>query len=445
MNMRSHRSLAFIVIMLVLFVSVFIGFQESPVFSVNAQTSGCVDPTGAPCTPTPTTGPTCGLPGLPPCPTQPANNTPTSQLPLPTRKPIATHTPTPTSTSTPTPTYTPTSTPTPTPQPTITTNPTATLVPTSTFQPTPQKISIPPVFNWIPSLISLIKPPPSMTALLPPWMQPDNIKVTDIEITQAIQCLHNPSCPDNSVPLYSGKVIMVRAYVRLTTGPDSFVYPIGGALCYGNTGAGGCSNPIRPVQKIFVENVADPVSYGRQVLDTTLVFILPMSYATGFSTQTLTVYANYNFEDLPSEIYYKDNYKTVQYQLTASQPIYVRYYPVQDNGFFTPAMEWAKITDYLSRTYPTGEVYPSLGFPLFGKNYAWTTPDSWGCPKGWHDLINDLWYMRSGFGPVAFGEVPNTSLAGGVIGCGVLGGPEAAGMRVTAEMVVWPRRRSVIP
>jgi hypothetical protein len=257
---------------------------------------------------------------------------------------------------------------------------------------------------------------------------PDNIKLTDLEITQAVQCLHDANCPDNSVPLYSGKATLVRAYVRLTTGPDNFVYPIGGALCYGNTGAGGCSNPVRPVQKIFVENVADPVSYGRQVIGTTLDFILPLSFVESPVSQTITVYVNYNFEDLPQESFYKDNYKTLGYQVQASEPLYVKFYPVQDNGYFPPGLEWATITDYLSKTYPTGEVYPSVGFPLYGKNYDWSTPDSWGCPKGWHDLINDLWWLRNGSGPVAFGEVPYQSLSGGVIGCGVLGGPEAAGL-----------------
>jgi hypothetical protein len=259
-------------------------------------------------------------------------------------------------------------------------------------------------------------------------MQSDNLKVTDIEITQAIQCLHNPNCSDNSVPLYAGKATLVRVYVRLTAGPDNMVYPIGGALCYGNTGAGGCLNPIRPVQKTFVYNVNDPVSYGRQVMGTTLNFILPMSYVQSPVSQTLTVYANYNFEDLPSESYYKDNYKTINYQVQESQPIYVRYYPVQDNGYFTPALEWMKINDYVSKTYPTGEVYPSIGFPLLNKNYDWTTADPWGCPKGWHNLINDLFYMRSGSGPIAFGEVPIQSLKGGVVGCGAMGGPEAAGL-----------------
>jgi hypothetical protein len=403
MNAKSQKlTFIHVLIIFIILVTVLL-FQQGAVQTVAAQTQGCTDPlTGAQCTDTPR--PTCGQPGLPPCGGNPAPNTPTDTFrPRPTRTPSPTITPTPTSTITP--------------------------IPTSTLLPTPTVKFNPPYVKQITNIIGGFHLPfdPSVIQL-PSWMQPDNIKVTDIEITQAVQCLHNAGCPDNSVALYTGKVTLVRVYVKLTTGPDSSVYPIGGALCYGNTGAGGCSKPIRPVQKIFVENVADPVSYGRQVMSTTLDFILPMSYVQSATTQTLTVYANYNFEDLPSESYYKDNYKSIQYQVQASEPLYVRFYPVQDAGFFTPGLEWMKITNYLSLTYPTGEIYPSIGFPLLSKNYAWTVPDPWGCPKGWHDLISDLYYMRGGSGPVAYGEVPQPSLAGGVIGCGVLGGPEAAGI-----------------
>lgn len=393
MGIKHSKSMLFPIMVIFLTLSGFLLLQQSSVIPAKAQTQPC------------------GLPGTLPCKKPPSRPTATdTPIPLPT------HTPT----NTPTPTITPTSTS------------TITLIPTSTPIPSPTPKSIPPIVKIIPHVVGYLHPSIDTVAQLPSWMAPDNIKVTDIEITQAVQCLHNPDCADNSVTLYQGKATLVRVYVRLTAGPDSVVYPIGGALCYGNTGAGGCPKPIRPVQKIFVENVKDPVSYGRQVIGTTLNFILPMSYVESPVTQTLTVYANYNFEDLPSESYYKDNYKTIQYQVQSSEPLYVRFYPVQDNGYFTPSMEWATITDYLNKTYPTGEIYPSLGFPLLSKNYDWTTPDSWGCPKGWHNLINDLWYMRSGSGPVAFGEVPYQSLSGGVTGCGVIGGPEAAGLAGTS-------------
>ncbi len=406
-----HPKLGFVFLLLAfLLILAFVIVQQTFVTSVKAQSPGCVNQqTGAACTNTPP--PQCGLPGVPACvrpPNQRATDTP---IPPPTRTPTQTHTPS----ITPSPTNT------------------ITLIPTVTWYPSPTPKPFNYVAKSIPNFLGLVHIPDSISAPLPSWLQPDNIQVTDVEITQAVQCLHDPNCSDNSVALYQGKATLVRVYVRLTTGPDSFVYPIGGALCYGNTGAKGCLNPLRPVNKIFVQNVKDPVSYGRAVMGTTLNFILPLSYVESPVTQTLTVYANYNFEDLPQENYYKDNYKVIQYQVQTSQPIYIRYYPVQDNGYFPPPLAWATINDYISKTYPTNEVYPSIGFPLYGKNYDWTTADPWGCPKGWHDLINDLWTMRSGDGPVAFGEVPYQSIVGGVIGCGVLGGPEAAGLAGTSR------------
>ena len=409
------RNLGSVISLSAVFIMVFLAAILIPAFNpapVAAQTAPCVDPfTGAACTPTPP--PNCGYPGLPPC-NNPPDNTPTRVVVYPTRPPRPTSTPSPTATSISTSTATSTITATITP------------IPTSTPVPSPTpKPPLPPLLAPLPNLIGLFHPPESLVSMLPPWLSPYNIKVTDVEITQAIQCLHNPTCPDNSVALYSGKITLVRVYLRLTSGPTVFVGSIGGALCYGNTGAGGCSNPIYPVKKITVDFVKDPAVTYRSYIDKTLDFILPASYVSGFSTQTLTVYANYNFTDLPGEAFYKDNYKALSYQVTPSEPIYVRFHPVQNKGVLPPAFEWATLTDYLSKSYPTGQFYPSLGIPLYGKDYPWTVPGG-GCGKGWGDLLNDLWYLRGGSGPIAFGEVPYKTITK-YGGCGYMGSPEAAG------------------
>jgi hypothetical protein len=406
-NLRSALSISSVFFLIVLAVIIFQAFTAVP---VAAQTTSCVDPfTGAECTPTPP--PNCGLPGLPPC-GRPHSNTPTRVFVYPTRPPV------PTSTSSPTITPTPTETVTP--------------IPTSTPFPSPTpKPPLPPLLAPLPNLIGLFHPPLNLVAKLPAWLSPYNIKMTDLEITQAVQCLHNPDCPDNSVALYSGKTTLVRAYLTLTSGPTSFVSSISGALCYGNTGAGGCTNPILPAHKVFVDWVKDPVAFDRGTASMTLDFILPSSYVSGFTTQTLTVYVNYKFQDLPSEAFYKDNYKTITYQVTPSKPIYVKFYPVQNKGVFPPGFEWATLTDYLSKTYPTGQVYPSLGIPLYGKDYPWTTPGG-GCGMGWGNLLNDLWYLRGGSGPIAYGEVPYKTITM-YGGCGYMGSPEAAGLAGTSS------------
>jgi hypothetical protein len=412
-NLSAVLSVSSIFSLLVLAVLI---IQASLAVPVAAQTQPCVDPlTGAQCTPT-QPSPNCGLPGLPACDNPPANPAPTRVVIYPTRPPL------------------PTSTPSPTSSPTVTATPTATITPIPTGTPFPSptpKPALPPLLAPLPNLIGLFHPPLNVVAQLPPWLSPYNIKVTDLEITQAIQCLHNSGCADNSVALYSGKTTIVRAYLTLTTGPTVFVSGIGGALCYGNTGAGGCTNPILPIKKVLVESVKDPVAADRGYASMTLDFVLPASYVSGFTTQTLTVYANYKFMDLPSEAFYKDNFKTLTYQVTPSKPIYVRFHPVQNKGVLPPAFEWATLTDYLVKTYPTGQVYPSLGMPLYGKDYPWTTPGG-GCGMGWGNLLNDLWYMRGGSGPIAYGEVPAATITM-YGGCGYMGSPEAAGLAGTAS------------
>jgi len=412
MGKRTFSSVVSVSGVFVPFLFAVILFQAFSVTPVAAQTAPCVDPfTGAACTPTPP--PNCGLPGLPPC-GNPPDNTPTRVVVYPTRPPRPTSTPSATATTI----FTSTATATPTD--------TVTPIPTSTPFPSPTpKPPLPPLLAPLPNLIGLFHPPESLVSMLPDWLSPDNIKMTDVEITQAIQCLHNPSCPDNSVALYSGKITLVRAYVRLSAGPDSSVNSIGGALCYGNTGAGGCSNPILPVNKITVYKVSDVVGFARYDALLTLDFILPPSYVSGFTTQNLTVYVNYKFQDLPGEAFYKDNYKVLSYQVTPSEPIYVKFHPVQNKGVLPPAFEWATLTDYLSKSYPTGQFYPSLGIPLYGKDYPWTTPGG-GCGMGWGNLLKDLWYLRGGSGPIAYGEVPASTITK-YGGCGYMGAPEAAG------------------
>ena len=415
MGKRSLRTALSVSGVFILLLLVLIIMQASGAAPVSAQTLPCVDPaTGAECTPTPPS-PTCGIPGLPPC----DNPTAIPPTDIPANTPVPVFIP---------PTFTPTVTITPTTVSIIPTLPEVTPIPTGTPFPTPTPKAVPPfMLAPLPNLIGLLHPPESLVAKLPAWLSPFNIKLSAIEITQGIQCMHDPNCPDNSVPLYSGKTTLVRAYVSLTGGPQSYVDHIGGVLCYGSTGAGGCANPIQAVKKITVFYGSDPVHYGRYLADDSLDFILPANFVTALTPQTFTVYVNYQFKDLPSEAFYSDNYKSLTYQVTASKPIYVMFHPVQNKGVMPPAMEWATLTDYLVKTYPTGQFYPSLGIPLYGKDYAWTIDDKWGCPKGWHDLINDLWYLRGGSGPIAYGEVPYQTLSGNT-GCGVFGGPEAGGI-----------------
>ena len=104
-NLRTPRSIS-LALLLVVLAAVAAAQFWAPA-SAAAQTGGCDPATGA--CPSNTPGPTCGLPGLPDCPTNPPpppqSNPPTNTpkpRPLPTRTSTATPTATPTSTNTPT-------------------------------------------------------------------------------------------------------------------------------------------------------------------------------------------------------------------------------------------------------------------------------------------------------------------------------------------------------
>ncbi len=375
------------------------------------------------------------------CVTDPAGG-PTCEPPPPQEeKPTKTPRPRP-----PVSTFTPTMTPTPTcdlttgigcPTSTPSSTPTLTLVPTATLLPTPAKTPPSPLVDLITTIIGKFAPDPELTAPLPPWMQPPNIELTGLEITQVIQCFHNLQCPDNSVPLFSGKLTMVRAYVRFKAPPYYWANNIGGALCFGDTGNTGCENPIRPLYKIQVWEDPDPVRYARPQLIYTLDFILPAYFVTGGATKQITVYANYNFEDFPKETYYKDNHRLLQYEVETSEPMYVTVHLVHNLNrnnpnypnqlqyvLANPGAVWV-VYDFLDLTYPTSEIHLSQGSTLWFRDYD-TALGKNNRRKGWDDLLNDLWWLRNGSGPIAYGLMPSVTLRGAG-GMGAMDGSMVSG------------------
>jgi hypothetical protein len=376
-----------------------LGLLAAAVLRVPGAThaQGCYDPLGLPV----------------PCPKKPTKT--------PTRRPTRTFTPT----SSPTATFTPTVTPTPTS--------TITLVPTATPYPTPSQPPPPFLVDLITTFVGKFHPDPISMEPLPSWLQPVNLQVDDVEITQAVQCMDNLQCADNSVPMFNGKLTLVRAYVRIKGGPYYHLYNIGGALCYGNTGSTGCSNPVRPVSKIEVFDQSDPLNHFRDYLKYTLDFLLPSYMVTGGATKEITVYVNYNFEDEPKEGYYKDNYRTLQYQVEPSEPFDIGFHFVQNKGSMAAIGSFWPIYDYLAATYPTSQINAFIGWPLFGKDYDWTGPNDRGCPKGWSALVDDMQWIRQGTAPDAYGLVPNATLKGGVGGCANIGAMGASGIADTSE------------
>jgi hypothetical protein len=426
---QSSKSNLVIVIFIFIILAAALLIQFGTVQTVVAQ-SGCVDPfTGAQCTDTP---PSCGLPGLPPCNNPPAD-TATAVIIYPTRPPIPTATATPTVTSTATSTATFTPFPTrpsaPTSAPTIA--PTVTLVVIPTAKPTPKP-------GFIPQLVLKLPPPPPFLVALAPR---PNFEAVKVEITQAIQCLNNPNCPDNAVLLFTGKPTMVRLYVRISPSSPFFsVSGIGGELCPGIHVAQGCSNPIHSINTITVTKMKSTLdlSYFRANINGTLNFILPSSWTYG----SFTAYVNMNGVDYPLEASFKDNFLSESFQENASQRLDVMFVPVNSRGFLADLNERWTIRDWLMLAYPTANIQI---WQMSG--YINNTPDTYnwndtsgGCGDGWGDLLDDLSWYRGSNPQIFYGMVHVSSLKKTPYGgCGrftgkVAGGEVNTGDRYGAEV-----------
>ena len=453
MRSQSSRSKLFIALFIFIILAAALVFQFGAAQTVGAQTS-CVDPSGLPCTPTPTS-PTCGLPGLPDC-GGPPTNTPTAVIIVPTNTPVPTATdtaviiyptrppiptatdtaviiyptrpPIPTATATATVTSTATSTVTFTPFPPRPSAPTS--IPMTTSSPTVTPVVIPttaptPKPGFIPQMWILPPPPSFLVALAP---RP-NFEAVKVEITQAIQCLNNPNCADNTVELFVGKPTMVRLYVRIPpNSPFSSVSGIGGELCPGIKGAQGCSNPVHSINTITVTklNSTLDLSYLRSDISRTLNFILPSVWTYG----NFTAYVNMNGVDYPVETNFKDNFISQSFQENASQRLDVMFVPVKSKGFLADLNERFTIRDWLMLAYPTAniQIWQMSGYINNTDTYNWNDT-SGGCGDGWGALLNDLAYYKGSNNPQIFyamvhaQTLVNTPYAG----CGMFSGKVAAG------------------
>jgi len=400
-NGRIRPGIAFFLIVVAVVAAAALSANGQEVRAQNEQP--CYDQYQQPCTATP----------QPPPP------------PQATRRP--TRTPTPSATIPPNPTPLPTDTP--TRVPTLTPSPTATPVP----PPPPGG----PIRRFTVSLIDTVIgwiriPPDRVPPYIPhstrtPTPRPTlNLVVTDVEITQAIQCMGRRGCVQDSVPLYTGKATLVRVYVRISSGP-SLIGGIGGALCPGDTGEAGCSDPIRPTGKITVTSVSDPAAIVRGDLTATLNFILPSDWVTSAGKRTFTVYANYNMENAP-EWNYSDNYGLAGGYINPSQSLDITFLPISNKGK-TPSIDerWA-LVDWLKRVYPTSAIHVwERSAPLIVSfEFALDDTSAPGCGTGWNAMLSWLRWLR-GDNPRHYYGMVDMSTLGGYGGCGYTPGVAAAG------------------
>lgn len=195
-----------------------------------------------------------------------------------------------------------------------------------------------------------------------------DLQVEHVELTQAIQCKDNTSCPDNAVPLISGKYTYVRVYVK---------------VLWSNMDVPNVS--ARVVAKVSgVDHVAVPLNSTvtaklnpqRSQFNDTLNFVLP-GYMV-FSSGTLEVEVNHD-QAIP-EANYANNKKTETLTFYSTPTLNV--VPVRID-YKSKVVDWTMpyhMKEYLENILPVGEVQLHV---LPGPPLPWTQqigPDtaSWG-------------------------------------------------------------------
>lgn len=342
--------------------------------------SDCIDPaTGAACTPVPP-GPTCGVPGTPPCeppppppPTSPPSGctdaagnactpVPPPSNPDPTRtpKPRPTNTPLPTATFTTTPTTyfimpKETATPTPLGMATATnqyifpkTTPTSLVEIPAPFILPPKPVTpksqqspwggfIDQFIKWVNSLF----PGKSSSIVLKDLLWLNKVNVVDGEYKY---CMGGPMCPnmETRYPYDNIKVIIMPEGVvapKVIEGKEEDFYP---ALCLGSTGEDGCLNPVLgyrfspeeqaswswSLNNYFFQN------YGKS-LPGVYVFDIPKNWIKGPGNYLLTAYVNFNQQAFLEN--YDNNFITFSFKITGDTSIAKALptaTPIPDNQFY---------------------------------------------------------------------------------------------------------------
>lgn len=287
------------------------------------------------------------------------------------------------------------------------------------------------------------------------FIRPD-IEIVKIEITQAIQCLENNTCPDNSIPLYAGKPTFVRVYVRLASGPYTSLSNIGGRICLGDKGETGCgllsipSSSVNSLNRVTVRKNAS-VAEDRNDLNATINFLLPPDWVKNYGlnlgvTQNgkplqFTVYVNYMQKDYVFETQYANNHQVNTFNIWPSSPMSILFVPVTSNGTTASVSEIWPIVDWLKLTYPTSNINVSIWKGSFNWNTDWG-----GDCGGWMGLMFNLlstrWFdSRIWYGMVDVGAMTDNtkasgcgmnpiSVSGGFVGYGDRNGAEIAAQEV---------------
>jgi len=271
----------------------------------------------------------------------------------------------------------------------------------------------------------------SITYTPPPTL---DIRYDSIEVTQAVQCMNNPDCENNSIPLFQKKPTLVRIYLAANMGP---ILNVSGHLEFSRDGADSFS-VLYPVAPVTVEAVADPVAAFRGDLSRTLNFIIPPELIENAGSYRFKVVILSDTN--PPECCYENNVKSLSGSFHQSKSLHIVFIPILIRGTRGNLSEGWRIIDWMRRVYPLYEIHfwKYRGGSVL--EVIETSLVDGGCGLFFTNILDSLWwrnlwtddpedYMRY------YGLVNQSAPPDLTIGCGKTPGDEAAGISGTGDRV----------
>jgi hypothetical protein len=269
----------------------------------------------------------------------------------------------------------------------------------------------------------------TVTFIVPTPVPTLDLQAVKVEVVQVVQCLDNPRCADNAVPMLLGKPTWARLYVRAEGGPPRRA--VSGRLCRGRVAT--CdTGMIMPLNRITPDDDDDPSVNDRGSLDASLNFIVPPVWLAEGALE-MTAFVNYEEEDV-DETRGDNNAVQASVSVVPGRTLTVMFMPVTADGFTAPITEMWDFVDFLARVFPITRVSP-IARPALPGNFDLSDRSGDGCGRSWGRLMDALRgvYTWGGSGRAyLYGLVPEQANRGGVAGCGEMPGHVASG-RVSVE------------
>ncbi len=173
----------------------------------------------------------------------------------------------------------------------------------------------------------------TVTIIVPTPVPTLDLQAVKMEVVQVVQCLDNPRCSDNAVPMLLGKPTWVRLYVRAEGGPPARA--VSGRLCRGRVAT--CdSGMIMPLNRITPDDDDDPSVNDRGNLDASLNFIVPPVWLAEGALE-MTAFVNYEEEDV-DETRVDNNAAQAAVPVMAARSLTVMFMPVTAGGIDRAAL-----------------------------------------------------------------------------------------------------------